>query len=51
MTFSGPAVIEFPDTTLVLHSGEDASVDGRGTVAITLISVTRKRPLGKTENP
>jgi N-methylhydantoinase A len=36
MTITGPAIVEFPDTTLVLRSAELASVDPLGSVIVEL---------------
>lgn len=37
----GPAVIEYPDTTVVLHPGDTASVDDLGNLIITVASRDR----------
>jgi len=42
MTFSGPAVIEDPGTTTVVHPGSRGAVDGYGNIHIELISGDRK---------
>jgi N-methylhydantoinase A len=36
MTFKGPAIVEDPGTTVVLHPGNDAEVDGYGNLHITI---------------
>jgi N-methylhydantoinase A len=36
MVVSGPAIVEFPDTTLVLRERETATVDGLGSVVVEL---------------
>lgn len=42
MTFSGPAVIEDPGTTTVVHPGSRGAVDGYGNIHIELIGGDRK---------
>ncbi len=42
MTLSGPAVIEDPGTTIVVHPGSRGAVDGYGNIHIELIGGDRK---------
>ncbi len=36
MEFAGPAIIEDPGTTIVVHPGNRVAIDGYGNVIITL---------------
>jgi N-methylhydantoinase A len=37
MTFSGPAIVEDPGTTVVIHPGNRVEIDGYGNIHITLV--------------
>jgi N-methylhydantoinase A len=36
MTFAGPAVVEDPGTTIVIHPGNQVAVDGYRNIRITI---------------
>ena len=43
MAFDGPAIVEDPGTTVVIHPGDGAGVDGFGNIRIDLRNGTKRR--------